>query len=171
MYNHTSHSKVIVTARRKQKAKYHMLVQTMSLVKLVNYELPEWCRKQHIVTLSYLLYSNILVQVNHHLPEKRKTRCEVKDMCAAEMNKIIMQVWRNIQNSIHMHTTAISNYFSTFHSTVEISILYRVALFWASRVLEVPFLFSKTMFGNCSWMAIKLNFQLNHQCSYNICIL
>ncbi len=34
MYSHTSHSKVIVTARRKQKAKYQMLVQTMFMVKL-----------------------------------------------------------------------------------------------------------------------------------------
>lgn len=74
MYNHTSHSKVIVTAKRKQKAKYVMLVQTMLMVKLSYVSCYSDEQQSTTVKLSNLLYSSILVQVSRRLPRKRKRK-------------------------------------------------------------------------------------------------
>lgn len=95
MYNHTSHSKIIVTARRKQKAKYKMLVQTMFIVKLAH---SEWATKQHSVKLSNLLCSNILGQVSHRLPRQRNQNVKWKILYTAEIDNVIMQEYKTYKN-------------------------------------------------------------------------
>lgn len=132
MYNHTSHSKVIVTARRKQKAKYKMLVQTMFIVKLAhNVWVAAVIGNKTSVKLCNLLCSNIRVRVSHRLPRTRK-KWEVKNTVRCSNG----QCYHASVQDIPKHFTIIYSMWKTVSSSP-----WRVTkwqeLFWPFGVLEV----------------------------------